>query len=131
MTEEQKPSRDVLDELEVLGQQLTTAVKTLWESEESRKLRQDLRQGFIQLGQEIDEAVKSAQESDAARQFGEQVKETVGKARHSDVTAQIEEGLATGLRKMNQELSKLISSLEEDDGGAGETPPEAETETRA
>lgn len=125
MTEEQKPTRDILDELEALGQQLSTALKTLWESEESRKLRQDLRQGFVQLGQEIDEAVKSAQESEAAKQFGEQVKETVDKARRSDVATQVEQGLATGLRKMNEELSKLISSLEEEE--TVETPPDSET----
>ena len=119
MTEEQKPTRDVLDELEALGQQLTKAVKTLWESEESRKLRQDLRQGFVQLGQEIDEAVKSAQESEAAKQFGEQVKETMDKARETDVAGKIEKGLATGLRKMNEEMSKLITSLEEEEPGDG------------
>lgn len=124
MSEERKPTKDVLDELEALGQQLTTALKTLWESEESRKLRQDLREGFVQLGQEIDEAVKSAQESDAAKQFGEQVKGTVDRARSSDVAGQIEQGLATGLRKMNEELSKIIDSLEE--GDTDDTPPEAQ-----
>lgn len=122
MTEEQKPTRDILDELEALGQQLSTALKTLWESEESRKLRQDLRQGFAQLGQEIDEAVKQAQESEAAKQFGEQVKGTVDKARQSDVAGKLEEGLSTGLHRMNQELSKLIASLEDD--AVDDSPPE-------
>jgi BMFP domain-containing protein YqiC len=124
MTEEQKPTNDILDELEALGQQLTTALKTLWESEESQKLRQDLRQGFVQLGQEIDEAVKTAQDSEAAKQFSEQVKGTMDKARQSDIASKVEEGLASGLRKMNAELSKIIDSLEDE---ADETPSQTET----
>jgi soluble cytochrome b562 len=124
VTEEQRPTSGILDELEAMGQQLTTALKTLWESEESRKLRQDLREGFIQLGEEIDEAVKTAQDSEAAKQFSEQVKDTMDKARQSDVAGKVEEGLTTGLRKMNEELSKLIDSLEEE---ADEAPPEAGT----
>ena len=125
MTEEKKPTNDILDELEALGNQLTTALKKLWESEESRKLRQDLRQGFVQLGQEIDDAVKTAQDSEAAKQFGEQVKDTVEKARQSDIAGKVEEGVTTGLRKMNEELSKIIASLEDDAGD--DTPPEAGT----
>ena len=125
MTEEEKPTNDILSELESLGQQLTTALKTLWESEESRKLRQDLRQGFVQLGQELDEAVKTAQDSEAAKQFGEQVKDTVEKARQSDIAGQVEQGVTTGLRKMNEELSKIIASLEDDTGD--DTPPQAGT----
>jgi soluble cytochrome b562 len=124
MTEEKKPTNQIMDELEALGQQLTTALKTLWESEESRKLRQDLQQGFVQLGQEIDEAVKTAQESEAAKQFSEQVKGTMDKARQSDVAGKVEQGLATGLRKMNEELSKLIASLEDE---GDDTPPQAGT----
>lgn len=114
MTEEEKQTSNILGELEAMGQQLTTALKTLWESEESRKLRQDLRQGFAQLGEELDEAVKAAQESEAAKQFGGQVKDTMDKARQSDIAGKVEEGLTTGLRKMNDELSKLIASLEEE-----------------
>jgi soluble cytochrome b562 len=124
MTEEKKPTSDIMDELQALGQQLTTALKTLWESDESRKLRQDLRQGFIQLGEEIDEAVKKAQESEAAKQLSEQVKDTMDKARQSDVAGKVEQGLTTGLRKMNEELSKAIASLEDD---AEDTPPEGGT----
>jgi soluble cytochrome b562 len=124
VTEEEKQTSDILNELEAMGQQLTAALKTLWESEESRKLRQDLRQGFAQLGEELDEAVKAAQESEAAKQFSEQVKDTMGKARQSDIAGKVEQGLTTGLRKMNEELSKLIASLEEEDD---EDPPQAET----
>jgi hypothetical protein len=130
MTEEQKPGGEeqtpgsaILQELESLGEQLATAVKSLWESEESRKLRQDIGEGFVELGRQIDTALKSAQESEAAKEFSEQVKETVGKARESDVAGKMERGLLTGLQELNAEISKLIDSME------AREPAEAEPES--
>jgi hypothetical protein len=128
MTEEQRSDSGLLDELQSLGQQLTTAVKALWDSEDSRKLRQEIGEGFVELGQQMDSAVKTAQESDAAKQFGEQIKETVDRARESDVADKLEEGLVTGLHELNLGLSKLVTSLEKSAPGEGEPEVEAEAE---
>jgi hypothetical protein len=125
-TEEQDPGSEMLEELHSLGRQLSKAIRSLWESEESQKLRQEIGDGFVELGRQLDSAVKSAQESEAAQQFSEQVKETVEKARASDVASQLEEGLVTGLREMNAQLSKLIRSAESKDAGAGEPEGDAE-----
>jgi heparin binding hemagglutinin HbhA len=124
MTEEQKPSSEILDELEALGQQLVTAVKSLWESEDSRKLRQEIGEGFAELGRQIDTAVKSAQDSEAVQQFEEQVKVTVDKARESDIAGKLEQSLATGLRELNEQISKLVGSPE----GQPEAEPEDESQ---
>ena len=110
--EERAPSSEILDELHSLGQQLTTAVKSLWESEDSRKLRQEIGDGFVELGQQVETAIETARESEAAKQFSEQVKETVDKARESDLAGKLEEGLTTGLRQLNQQLSQVARSFE-------------------
>jgi uncharacterized coiled-coil DUF342 family protein len=127
MTEEQTPTEEpqkgdqLVDELQSLGQQLVTAVKALWDSEDSRKLRQEIGDGFVELGHQLDEAIKSAQESEAAQEFKESVKETVDKARESDVAGKVQQNLVTGLQKLNAELGKVVDSLEET-GEAGEAP---------
>jgi soluble cytochrome b562 len=126
MTEEQKKDSAMLDEFEALGQQLSAAVKALWESDESRKLRQDLREGFVELGRQLDTAVKSAQESEAAKEFGEQMKDAVDKARQSDLAGKLEQGLISGLQELNQEISKFVGSLQEKD--ASEASEEAGSE---
>jgi phage-related protein len=125
-TEGREPGSEMLEELHSLGRQLSKAVKSLWESEDSRKLRQEIGDGFVELGNQLDSAVKSAQESEAAKQFSEQVKETVEKARATDITGQVEEGLVTGLREMNAQLSKLIGSLESKEPDAEEPESGAE-----
>jgi hypothetical protein len=129
MTEEGKSGSELLDELFSLGQQLSTAVKGLWDSEDSRKLRQEMEAGFVELGQQVEGAVKSAQESEAAQQLGEQVKETMERARESDVAASLEEGLVRGLRELNEQVSKMVSPLESRPPEAGDPEASAETPT--
>jgi hypothetical protein len=125
MTEEQKSSDSLMDELQTLGQQLTTAVKALWESEDSRQLRQEIGDGFAELGNQLDSAVKNAQDSEAAKQFGTQVKTAVDQARESDIAGEVERGLVTGLQQLNEELAKLVGSLQ--GGRSAPAPPEDDT----
>jgi hypothetical protein len=113
MTEEQKPSSEILTELDALGQQLVTAVKALWLSEDSRRLRQELADGFAELGEQMDTAVRSAQESEAAKEFRVQVQEAMDKARQTDLAGKLEQSLVVGLRELNEQLSSLISSVED------------------
>ena len=121
----EQPKSDLVKELQILGQELSAAVKSLWESEESRRLREDIGAGFVELGHQLDSAVKAAQESEAPRQFQGQLKETVEKARESELVDKIEEGLISGLRELNVQISKLVDSL------AGEARSEPEEPTQA
>jgi hypothetical protein len=120
--EEKRASSEIVGELEALGQQLASALRALWHSEESRKFRQEIGEGFVELGKQVDAAFKAAQESDAARQFSEQVKETVDKARETDVIGKVERSLVTGLRDLNEQLSKTVSSLQDDEEGEPPAP---------
>jgi hypothetical protein len=111
MTEERKPGGEIVDELHALGEQLVTAVKSLWDSEDARKVRQEIGDGFVELSHQVDEAIRTARESEATKEFETKVKETVDKARESDVAGQVQEGLVTGLRQLNDEMSKWVGSL--------------------
>jgi hypothetical protein len=127
MTEEKKPDSELMDELESLGTQLVAAVRSLWDSDESRQLRQEIGDGFVQIGQQVDEAIKTAQESEAAQEFKTQVQETVDKARESDIAGKLQENLVSGLHQLNTELGKLVTSLEP----SSETPEEPAAEAEA
>ena len=126
MSEEQKPTGDVLGELKLFGQQLGTAVKSLWDSDESRNLRKEISEGLGEAVREMDKAVKSVQESDAAKEFSEQVRGTVDKARESDVVGQIQQGLISGLRDLNAEIGKLLNSRETKKPAEPPEPPAPE-----
>ena len=111
--EEKREGGEIVGELEALGQQVVSALRALWQSDESRKFRQDIGDGFTELAKQVDAAFKAAKESDTAKQFGEQVKETVDKARETDVVGKVERSLVTGLHELNEQLSKTVASLHE------------------
>jgi hypothetical protein len=112
--EEKSTGHQVFEEFQSLGGELALAFKAMWEHDDSRKLRQELRTGFTELGRQVDSAIQTAQESETAQQFGEQVKDTVDKARESDLAAKMEEGVVTGLRELNTEISKFVNSIDSD-----------------
>ena len=124
--EEQAQSDELMDELQALGGSLVAAVKSLWDSEESRSLRKEIGDGFLEVGRQVDSAIKTAQESEAAKEFKVQVKETVDKARESDVAGQVQETLVSGLRQLNAELNKFVASVEPSDSAAEVPEDEAE-----
>ena len=109
---EESAGSEVLDELQSLGMQLATAVQSLWDRDESRQLRKEIGDGFEELGQQLNSAVKSAQESEAAKEFSAQVKQTMDKARDSDLAGQVERGLVEGLRELNRHLATTVDSLD-------------------
>ena len=111
MSEEQKPRGEIVNELQALSEQLVTAVKALWDSEDARKVRQEIGDGFVELGHQVDEAIKAARDSEATKEFEAKVKQTVDKARESDVAGQVQDGLVTGLRQLNEEMAKWVGSL--------------------
>ena len=131
MTEEKKPGGEIVDELHALGEQLVTAVKSLWDSEDARKVRQEIGDGFVELSHQVDEAIQTARESEATKEFETKVKETMDKARESDVAGQVQDGLVTGLRQLNEEMSKLVGSLTPTEAPEADAAADAEAEAEA
>ncbi len=129
MTEEKKSDSGLLEEFHALGQQLSTAVKAMWESEDSRKLRQEIGAGVMELGQQVNAAISTAQESETAKQFSGQVKEAVDRARESDLADEFERGLVTGLSELNKGISRFLASIESKAPAAKD--PEADPEPEA
>jgi len=117
MTEEQKPTSDIVSELRLLGQQIGAAAKALWESEDTRAVRYEIREGLVEAGHQIDTAVRSFQESDTGHKIGVQVRQTVDRARESDAADRVEQGVVATLREVNRQLGQII-------GGWTSRPPE-------
>jgi len=128
MTDEQKPMGDIVAELRLLGQQIGSAAKALWESDDSRSVRQEIREGLEEAGRQIETAVRSFQESDAGQKLGTQVRQTVEKARDADVPGKVEQGIVDTLREVNRELGKIISGWtgQPPAGTPPATPPDPE-----
>jgi hypothetical protein len=118
----QQPStEDVVEELNQLGRRIGQALKEVWESPERRELEQEVQEGLRTLGEQVDEALKTAKErleAEGIPQQAQQVAESVAK---SSIAQEIRDALLTGLRFLNQELSRILK--EEQPTAAEQTPP--------
>jgi hypothetical protein len=112
---QEKPTSDLAEELKRLGQQLGVAAKAAWESESSRNMQTQLRDGLAEMARQLDGTAKKIAESEEAATLRAQAERVVESARKSDVASELQEGLLTGLREMNAALEKAIAKLRRSD----------------
>lgn len=119
--------RSIADELAKLGQQLATAAKTAWESEERRKLQGEITTGVQRFGQEIGAAVSKATESDQAKELKTRATKMADDVQKTDVVDEVRKGILVGLEAINRELGKLLERLESKPGEAEVVAPVTDT----
>ncbi len=110
-----------------LGQRLVSTARSAWQSEQRQGLQQEITDGLRTVRDQLNEAVDTARTSARNQNVGETVKEQVGKAsetlRSNDLLDELRNGLATGLRELNEQLQRISERLER----RGDTPTPAAT----
>ena len=105
-----------------LGQRLVSTARSAWQSEQRQELQQEITDGLRTVRDQLNEAVDTARTSARNQNVGETVKEQVGKAsetlRSNDLLDELRNGLATGLRELNEQLQRISERLER----RGDTP---------
>lgn len=119
--------RSIADELAKLGQQLAAAAKTAWESEERRKLQNEITTGVQRFGQEISTAVNKAAESEQAREFKTRATRVAEDVQKTDVVDEVRKGILVGLEAINRELGKMLERMEPKAGEAEVVAPVTDT----
>lgn len=98
---------DLSSELRELGRNLKGAAKAAWESEESRRLQEELQTGFAAL----EAGLREASIEFSAGETGQRV-------RSSQVETQLRADLLSALRAVNAELKKATRPPYGPDGKA-------------
>lgn len=112
MGEEPKVERGIADELERLGQQLATAAKAAWESDERKKLQSEITTGMQRFGQEVGTAFEKATTSDQAKELRTRAEKVAVDVQKTDIVEEVRKGILVGLEAINRELGKLLERLE-------------------
>ena len=118
MGEQTKTERGIADELTKLAQQLTTAAKTAWDSEERKRLQNEIMTGMQRVGQELTTAINKAAESEQAKELKTRATKMAEDVQKTDVADEVRKGILIGLEAVNRELGKLLERMEPK---AGET----------
>lgn len=121
--QEEGREADLERELAELGRRLTQAIQTAWETEEARRLRQEVKAGLEKLADELEKGAERAREHPTTQKVREEVEEVLESARRGKVAQEVKEGVLEALRSLNAELDRLIQRLEE-----AQKPEEGEKE---
>lgn len=110
--EEVREERAIVNELEKLGKQLIGAAKAAWESEERRKLQDEIATGIQKFGKEIGVTLEKAGDSEQVQEIRTRAGKVATEIQQTDVVEEVRKGLLVGLEAINRELGKLLDRLE-------------------
>jgi hypothetical protein len=114
------PESDLQGEFERLGQNLKAAVKTAWESEESRKLQAELKNGLVALEAGLKGAAQEVSSGETGQRLKAEVEDLGQRVKSGQVESQLRRDLLSALQTINRELQKMTQP-KGDDGEAGQS----------
>ena len=113
------PENELADELRNLGYNLKGILQAAWESEERRKLQNEIQAGLAELQKTVAEFVTSP----TGQRLKAEVQDLGGRVRGGQVESQLRSDLLAALRTINAELEKASKKGKE--APPSDTPPSA------
>ena len=106
---------DLGEEFRRFGRQLGDTVTAAWESEESRHIRAQVGDALREMARQLDAVTKKVASHEETQKLRTQAEQLVDSVRQSDIAEDMQEGLLTGLKELNQALQKAINHLNRED----------------
>jgi signal recognition particle GTPase len=104
--ENKSPNEDIGEQLNELGKNLSEALRTAWESDERRKLQQDIEVGLTNLRDSLSQAAKDFSNTQTGQNLKEDVKDLHERWQTGEVGSKVRSEIAEALRTVNKELQK-------------------------
>ena len=106
--ENKTPEGDIGEQLNELGKNLRDALRTAWESDERRKLQQDIEIGLVNLRDSLNQASNEFTTSQTGQTLKADVKNLNERWKTGEVGSKVRTEIADALRTVNEELQKTV-----------------------
>jgi hypothetical protein len=112
---DQKPNSEesLRQEFEALGRNLVDALRSAWESPETKRMRDDVINGLSELGTTLRREADNLANSDAAEKVRTGVNQAAEKVRAPEVQNKMRNEVLGALRTVNTELQRMIERMSE------------------
>lgn len=120
-----KSSQVLVDELTRLGHKFAEVVEVAWNSEQRKKIEEDLRAGLERLADSMETGIKRAGESKEAQELRNAAEDVAEKVRSSKVAADLGDALSQGLRSLSEQLDKLSEEIRKKGSAAADAAESA------
>lgn len=109
-----KKGSDVLNELNALGRKVEAALKGAAKSKQARRIPADVVKGMRSVGNRLHDTLQEISKSEETQELGRQAKKVfmVGKKKGKESAGKLKTNLATGLRTLSQELTRLAGKID-------------------
>ena len=97
---------DIGEQLNELGKNLRDALRTAWESDERRKLQQDIEVGLANMVSSLNQAATDFSSSQTGQTLKADMKDLNERWKTGEVGSRVRTEIADALRTVNQELQK-------------------------
>lgn len=104
--EQKNQSEDIGEQLNELGKNLREALRTAWESDERRKLQQEIETGLTNLRDSLNDAARDFSNSQTGQNLKEDVRDLHERWQTGEVGTKVRSEIAEALRTVNRELQK-------------------------
>jgi len=117
---------EVGDQFRALGESLSRAFRTAWESEENRQHLQGMKSGLKAMVDQIDRAIEEASGSPEGQKVRQEAERAVKSARAAGEKAlqEARPHVLSAVRQINAEMERWIGKMEGQGPGAEERPAE-------
>jgi len=105
----EKKSGDIAGEFRELGKNLQSLIRSVWESDERKKFKEELQEGLSELGSMVNETASEIKNSQTGQRLKDDVKDLRQRVRSGEVENKVREEVLSALRTVNSELKKVSS----------------------
>ena len=102
---------DLVVEFQTLGRTFAEAFETAWNSEERKRVEEEVRAGVQSFASEVDKVVREAKASPTGERVINEAGEVANKVESSDLGRRALEGISQGLGWMSVEMGKLAEQF--------------------
>ena len=115
----QDAGQELIDELTRLGQKFVDVVEVAWNSEQRKKIEEDLRTGLVTVAGTLEDGFKRVSSTKEAQEAVNAAEEVAEKVRTSKIASELSGALAQGLRALSDQMEKLSSELKQKSSTSG------------
>lgn len=97
---------NISDQLKELGKNLQQIVQSAWQSEERRKLQNEIEEGLKSMRESLNQAAQEFSSTPTGKTISDDVKDFQERWRSGEVQSKARSEIMDALRKVNDELQK-------------------------
>jgi hypothetical protein len=105
--------KELVDELTRLGQKFVEVVEVAWNSEQRKRIEEDLRTGLVSVASSLEDGFKRVSSTKEAQEAVKSAEDVAEKVRTSKIASELSDALAEGLRTLSDQMDKLSKELKQ------------------